>query len=87
MNPIEECAEVDVGDLDQDVLNEFTQGHKFESDEEVEEQPIIKAQQALEAAKLLELWYLQRDVTDDDNIEAVRKQISQLEVAKQIERQ
>jgi hypothetical protein len=65
MNPIEECAEVDVGDLDQDVLNEFTHGPDFESDEEVEEQPIVKARQALEAAKLLELWYLQQDVADD----------------------
>ena len=51
------------------------------------EPPIIKAQQTLEAAKLLELWYLQRDVADDDNIDAVRKQISQLEVARQVERQ
>jgi hypothetical protein len=55
MNPIEECAEVDVRDLDQNVLNEFTQGPEFESDKEVKEQLVIKAQQALEAAKLLEL--------------------------------
>jgi hypothetical protein len=87
MNPIEECAEVDVGDLDQDVLNEFTHGPDFESDKEVEEQPIVKAGQALEAAKLLELWYLQQDVADNSSIEAIQKQISRLEIAKQVERQ
>jgi hypothetical protein len=41
----------------------------------------------LEAAKLLELWYLQRDTTDDDAIEGIRKQVSRLEVARQVERQ
>jgi hypothetical protein len=87
VNPIEECAEIEVKDLDQDVLNEFTHGPEFESDEEVEEQPIIKAHEALEAAKLLELWHLQRDVSDDSAIESIRKQISQLEVARQVERQ
>lgn len=55
MNPIEESAEIDVGDLDQDVLNEFTQGPTFESDEEVEDLPIVKAEQALKAAQMLEL--------------------------------
>jgi hypothetical protein len=37
MNPIEESTKVKVSDLDQDVLNEFTHGPDFESDEEVEE--------------------------------------------------
>jgi hypothetical protein len=89
INPIEECAEVDVGDLDQDVLNEFTHGADFESDEEVEEQPIVKIHEALEAAKLIELWHLQRKDTTGDNstINAIQKQIIQLEVAQQIERQ
>jgi hypothetical protein len=48
----------------------------------VEEQPIVKAHQALEAAKLLELWYLQRDTTDDDAIEGIRKQVSRLEITR-----
>jgi hypothetical protein len=87
MNPIKECAKVDVRDLDQDVLNKFTHSPDFESDEEVEEQPIVKAGQALEAAKLLKLWYLQQDVVDDGSIKATRKQISQLEIAKQVKRQ
>jgi hypothetical protein len=40
------------------VLNEFTYGPNFKSDEEMEEQLIVKAHEALEAAKLVELWYL-----------------------------
>ena len=88
MNLIEKCAEVEVGDLDQDVLNEFTYSPDFESDEEVEEQPIVKAHEALEAAKLVELWYLQqKSIASDDGINGIRRQISLLEVARQIERQ
>ena len=87
MNPAEESAEVDVGNLDQDVLNEFIQGPAFESDEEVEDLPIVKIEQALKAAQMLELWHLQQDIGDQDGIEAIRKQISKLEVARQAARQ
>jgi len=87
MNPIEENAEIDIGDLDQDILNQFTQGPEFESDEEVEDQPVIKAEQALAAAQMLELWHLQQDDSDSKGIEAIRRQIAKLEVAKQVERQ
>jgi hypothetical protein len=87
VNPIEESTEVQATDIDQDVLNEFTHGPDFESDEEVEEQPIIKASEALEAAKLVELWHLQRKDSDEHGIEVIRKQISKLEAAQQIERQ
>jgi CRISPR/Cas system-associated protein Cas7 (RAMP superfamily) len=87
MNPIEENAEIDVGDLDQDILNQFTQGPKFESDEEVEDQPVIKAEQALAAAQMLKLWHLQQDDSDSKGIEAIQRQIAKLEVAKQVERQ
>jgi len=86
MDPAEESAEIDASDLDQDVLNEFTQGPTYESDEEIEEQPILKAEQALQAAQMLELWHLQQDVGNQDSIEAIRKQIAQLEVAKVVER-
>ena len=51
MNTIKECAEVEVGNLDQDVLNEFTYGPNFKLDEEMEEQLIVKAYKALKAAK------------------------------------
>jgi hypothetical protein len=87
INPAEECAEIEAEDLDQDVLNEFTHSPEFRSDEEVEEQPIIKAHEALEAAKVLELWHLQKDISEESAIESIRKQISQLEVARQVERQ
>ena len=50
VDPAEERAEIDVGDLDQDVLNEFIQGPTYESDEEIEDQPIVKAEEALKAA-------------------------------------
>ena len=50
MNPAKESAEVDVSDLDQDVLNEFTQGPAFELDKEVEDLLIVKVKQALKAA-------------------------------------
>ena len=76
MNPIEENAEIDVGDLDQDILNQFTQGPEFESDEEVEDQPVIKAEQALAAAQMLELWHLQQDDSDNKGIKAIRRQIA-----------
>ena len=55
MNPIKENSEIDVGNLDQDILNQFTQGPKLESDEEIEDQPVIKAKQALAAAQMLKL--------------------------------
>jgi hypothetical protein len=87
MNPAKESAKVDVGDLDQDVLNKFTQGPAFELDEEVKDLLIVKVEQALKAAQMLELWHLQQDISDQDSIEAIRKQISKLEVARQVERQ
>ena|ERR1700730_15547046 len=55
INLIKESAEVEVSNLDQNVLNKFTYSPDFESDKEVEEQPIVKAYKALEAAKLIEL--------------------------------
>ena len=87
MNPAEESAEIDVGDLDQDVLNEFTQGPTFELDEEVEDLPIVKVEQALKAAQTLELQHLQQEIGNQDGIEAIRKQITKLEVVRQVERQ
>jgi hypothetical protein len=86
MNPAKECAEIDVGDLDQDVLNEFIQGPAYESDEEIEDQLIVKAEEALKAAQVLELWHLQQDVADRGGIEAIQSQIARLEIAKQVER-
>jgi hypothetical protein len=41
----------------------------------------------LEAAKLVELWHLQKKGSDEHGIEVIQKQISKLEVAQQIERQ
>jgi hypothetical protein len=87
VNPIKESTKVQATDIDQDVLNKFTHGPDFESDEEVKEQPIVKASEALEAAKLVELWHLQRKDSNKHGIEVIRKQISKLEVAQQIERQ
>jgi hypothetical protein len=70
------------------VLNEFTYGPNFKLDEEMEEQLIVKAYKALKAAKLVELWYLQqKSIASNDGIDGIRRQISLLEVARQIERQ
>jgi hypothetical protein len=37
MNPAKECAEINVSDLDQDVLNKFIQGPAYESDKEIKD--------------------------------------------------
>ena len=50
INLVEESAEIDVSDLDQDVLNKFIQGPAYKLDEEMEDQPIVKAEEALKAA-------------------------------------
>ena len=50
MDLAKERAEIDVSDLDQDVLNEFIQGPTFESNKEIEDQLIVKAEEALKAA-------------------------------------
>ena len=55
INPVEESAEIDVSDLDQDILNEFIQGPAYKSDKETEDQLIVKAEEALKAAQMLEL--------------------------------
>jgi hypothetical protein len=86
INPVEESAEIDVSDLDQNILNEFIQGPAYKSDEETEDQPIVKAEEALKAAQMLELWHLQQDVADRGGIEAIQSQIAKLEIAKQVER-
>lgn len=87
VNLIKESTKVQDTYINQDVLNEFTHGPDFESDKEVEEQPIVKTYEALEAAKLVELWHLQKKGSDEHGIEVIQKQISKLEVAQQIERQ
>ena len=87
INLIKENAEIDVSNLDQDILNQFTQGPEFESNKEVEDQLVIKAEEALAAAQMLELQHLQQDDSDSKGIKAIRRQIAKLEVAKQVERQ
>jgi hypothetical protein len=81
VNPIKESTKVQATDIDQDVLNKFTHSPDFESDKEVKEQLIVKASKALEAAKLVKLWHLQRKDSNKHGIKVTQKQISKLEVA------